>query len=111
MTRPQSAMLRAPTSRTKDVSVALSPSQETVKKLQTSLLRNQVGTDFSGFDSGAAFVHHSSVLMENELGIGILPQNDAAVPLSRVSQSQIDRGATVLTLLEDFAGIQRYIEK
>jgi hypothetical protein len=51
------------------------------------------------------------VLTENELSIGILPQNGETIPLSRVSQSQVDRGATVLTLLNDFASIQRYIEK
>jgi hypothetical protein len=89
----------------------LSQSRETIKRFQNPLLEDHARTDVSSLDNGAAFVHHSSVLTENELSIGILPQNGETIPLSRVSQSQVDRGATVLTLLNDFASIQRYIEK
>ncbi|KAH9881043.1 hypothetical protein J1614_001536 [Plenodomus biglobosus] len=67
--------------------------------------------DVQHFDNKAAFINDFAVLAENELSIGIQPPMLHNVPVSHVTQSHIDRGAAVLTLLKDFQSIQRYIDK
>jgi hypothetical protein len=67
--------------------------------------------DALGFDDSAGFTNHSAVLAEHELSIGIRPPNDDCTPISKVSQLHIDRGATVLTLLQDLPAIEGYIDK
>lgn len=60
---------------------------------------------------GAGFISSSSILAEHELSIGIQPPHEDHLGLSSVSQSQIDRGAVVLTLFQDLADIKKYIKK
>ncbi|KAF2847368.1 hypothetical protein T440DRAFT_403541 [Plenodomus tracheiphilus IPT5] len=67
--------------------------------------------DVHHFDNKAAFINDFAVLAENELSIGIQPPTLNTLPVSHVTQSHIDRGAAVLTLLKDFQGIQSYIDK
>lgn len=68
--------------------------------------------DFRGSSiSQTGFVHHHAILAENELSVGILPPNSEEASTSKVTQAQIDRGATVLGLLKDLPLFQKYIEK
>jgi hypothetical protein len=57
------------------------------------------------------FVHHHAIIAENELSVGILPPISDDVSTSKVTQVQIDRGATVLSLLKDLPLYQKYIDK
>lgn len=68
-------------------------------------------TESLSCDDGVGFINQSAVLAENELSIGILPPNEDAVAAPRISQAQIDRGATVLTLFKDLPAITKYIDK
>jgi hypothetical protein len=70
---------------------------------------NEFRTDAQNFDSGAGFVHHSAVLAEHEQSIGLTPPESNTG--SGASQTQIDEGAALLTLLRDLPSIQRYIDK
>lgn len=67
--------------------------------------------DIHQFDSQAAFINEFAVLAENELSIGILPPTLGSLLSSSVTQSHIEKGAIVLTLLKDFQMIQKYIDK
>jgi hypothetical protein len=59
----------------------------------------------------AGITNHSAVLTENEPSIGILPPLIDSSPSSKISQSNIDRGASVLTLLKDLPTMRKYIDK
>jgi len=62
-------------------------------------------------DNRAIFIDDFAVLTENELGIGIEPSDPGPLLTSCVTESHISSGVTVLTLLQDFQMIQKYIEK
>ncbi|KAF1840198.1 uncharacterized protein K460DRAFT_348380 [Cucurbitaria berberidis CBS 394.84] len=72
---------------------------------------DQIRADALDFDSRSAFINHNAILAENELSIGIQPPSADSTPMSKVSQSHIDSGAAVLTLLKDLPTIQKYIDK
>ena len=72
---------------------------------------HQVSVDAQGFDMKAGITNHSAVLTENESSIGILPPLIDSSPSSKISQSNIDRGASVLTLFKDLPTIRKYIDK
>lgn len=57
------------------------------------------------------FVHHQSILAENEMRVGIMPSESESAATLEVTQAEIDRGATVLTLLKDLPLIQKYVDK
>jgi hypothetical protein len=78
---------------------------------QKSILDRSVGIETHGFENSAGFIDHSAVLAEHELSIGIHSSNDVSTPVSKVSQVQIDRGAAVLSLLNDLPAIEKYIDK
>ncbi|KAI8931330.1 hypothetical protein NX059_011671 [Plenodomus lindquistii] len=78
---------------------------------QRSLSDQPNWDDVQHFDNKAAFINDFAVLAENELSIGIQPPRLYTPPVSQVTQAHIERGAAVLTLLKDFQGIQRYIDK
>lgn len=86
-------------------------SQRTIEELRRPLPDHHVRADVLSFDNRSAFINHSAVLAENELSIGIQPPNAESTPMSKVSQSHIDRGAIVLTLLKDMPILQKYINK
>jgi hypothetical protein len=88
-----------------------SQKQNVFDELHKPLPDESIREDALRFDNGAGFINHSAVLAEHELSIGIQPPNDDTTPISKVSQLQIDRGATVLTLLRDLQAIERYIDK
>lgn len=81
------------------------------EELRGPLSNHHIRADVLSYDNNSAFINHSAVLAENELSIGIQPTLSEATPMSIVSQSHIDRGATVLTLLKDLPLIQKYIDK
>jgi hypothetical protein len=85
--------------------------QQAFEELHKPLLSDSSQVGALGFDDSAGFISHSAILAENELSVGIQPSNDGMLAISKVSQSQIDRGATVLTLLSDISTIQKYIDK
>lgn len=59
-------------------------------------------------ENATSFISHSAVLAEHEPSIGLSPPVSCA---SRVSQAHIEKGAAVLSLLQDLSSIQKYIEK
>lgn len=63
------------------------------------------------FSSQAALTNDDAVLDENELSIGIQPNHMAEFPELSVTQSHIEKGVMVLTLLKDFPATQRYLDK
>ncbi|KAF1994633.1 hypothetical protein P154DRAFT_367137 [Amniculicola lignicola CBS 123094] len=62
------------------------------------------------FERTSSFVSYSAILNENESQIGILP-NNPTVPTSSISQSHIERGATVLLFLKNLPLYGKYIDK
>jgi hypothetical protein len=72
---------------------------------------HQTSVDAQSFDMKAGITNHSAVLTENEPSIGILPPLIDSSPSSKISQSNIDRGASVLTLLKDLPTMRKYIDK
>lgn len=62
-------------------------------------------------DTEAGFIHHSAVLTEHESSIGIPSLGHDPTCRSQVSQSYIDQGVVVLTVLKDFPRIQNCIDK
>ncbi|KAH7377712.1 hypothetical protein BKA66DRAFT_560870 [Pyrenochaeta sp. MPI-SDFR-AT-0127] len=86
-------------------------SQRNAEELRRPLPDHHIRTDVFNFDNRSTFINHSAVLAENEISIGIQPPNTDSTPMSKVLQSQIDRGAVVLTLLKDLPTIQKYIDK
>jgi hypothetical protein len=81
------------------------------EELRKALLTDSSQVDIVNLDDSAGFISHSAILAENELSVGIQPQNTDISSTTRVSQSQIDRGAAVLTLLNDLPTLQTYIDK
>jgi hypothetical protein len=82
--------------------------QQTVEDLRRPILdceSQRVALNAEGF------VHHHAIIAENELSVGILPPISDDVSTSKVTQAQIDRGATVLSLLKDLPLYQKYIDK
>jgi hypothetical protein len=82
-----------------------------LEDLSRSLADRNVRKEAFGFDDSAGFINHSAVLAEHELSIGIEPPHTNIASTPKVSQSQIDRGAAVLTLLRDLPSIEKYIDK
>lgn len=78
---------------------------------QESSPKHPIRDDALSFDHRAAFINDFAVLTESELSIGIQPPIVGTLPTPSISQSHIDKGAAVLTLLRDFPAIQIYIEK
>jgi hypothetical protein len=91
--------------------LALPASPESVEDLRKPLPATNLQANSLGFDQDANFISHSAVLAENELSVGIQSLNSGAMPTSKATQMQIDRGATVLTLLKDLPAIEKYIDK
>jgi hypothetical protein len=67
--------------------------------------------DACSFDIEDGFINHSAVLAEHEFSIGIQPLGCDSTCRSEVSQSHIDKGVAVLTVLKNFPVIQKYIDK
>ncbi|KAF2820502.1 hypothetical protein CC86DRAFT_397762 [Ophiobolus disseminans] len=93
-----------------------SASPELYQKASGDELYKRLPIDYSrvdslGLDSGASFMNQSAVLAENELSIGIQPPNDDTSTMANVSQSHIERGVVVLTILKDLPAIEKYIDK
>jgi hypothetical protein len=91
--------------------LALPASPESVEYLRKQLPATDLQANSLGFDLDANFISHSAVLAENELSVGIQSLNSGAMPMSKATQMQIDRGAAVLTLLKDLPAIEKYIDK
>jgi hypothetical protein len=87
-----------------------SQERDIFEELNKPLSDGTVREDALSFDNSAGFTNHSAVLAEHELSIGIRPPNDDSTSIS-VSQLHIDRGATVLTVLQDLPAIEKYIDK
>jgi hypothetical protein len=85
--------------------------RQSSEDVQKSILDRSIRTDAIGFDSSAGFIDHSAVLAEHELSIGIHSLKDVSTPISKVPQTQIDRGAAVLSLLNDLPAFEKYIDK
>ncbi|KAH3920376.1 hypothetical protein HBH56_003700 [Parastagonospora nodorum] len=85
--------------------------RQSSEDVQKSILDHSIRTDTLGFDSSAGFIDHSAVLAEHELSIGIHSSKDVSTPIPKVSQAQIDRGAAVLSLLNDLPAFEKYIDK
>lgn len=77
----------------------------------TSVLSTEhtVRTDVQAVEDRAAFISHSAILAENESSIGLTPPDSPSI--SRISQTQIERGVTVLARLGDLSSLQKYIDK
>lgn len=82
-----------------------------LEDLSRSLLDRDARKETLGFDDSAGFINHSAVLAEHELSIGIQPPHTDVASAPRVSQLHVDRGAAVLTLLQDLPSIEKYIDK
>jgi hypothetical protein len=67
--------------------------------------------DARSFDNEDGFINHSAVLAEHEFSIGIQPLGCDATCRSEISQSHIDKGVAVLTVLKNFPVIQKYVDK
>jgi hypothetical protein len=85
--------------------------QRSFQEIQRPLLDDHSQVGALGFDDSAGFISHSAILAENELSVGIQPPNDGTLAISKVPRLQVDRGATVLTLLNDLPTLQKYIDK
>jgi hypothetical protein len=100
--------------RPNDVSGQMFPSSA-ISQQEMDLCRplpdHQVSVDAQSFDMKAGITNHSAVLAENESSIGILPPLIDSSPSSEISRSNIDRGASVLTLLKDLPTLRKYIDK
>jgi hypothetical protein len=81
------------------------------EELRESLLNNSSQIDVVSLEDSAGFISHSAILAENELSVGIPPPNTDVSSTIRVSQSHVDRGAAILTLLNDLSTLQKYIDK
>lgn len=79
--------------------------------VQKSILDSSIRTETLGFESSASFIDHSAVLAEHELSIGIHSLRDVSTPISKVLQTQIERGAAILSLLNDLPANEKYIDK
>ncbi|KAJ4991457.1 hypothetical protein SVAN01_03104 [Stagonosporopsis vannaccii] len=86
----------------------LVPMQQVTAELRERPEDGIAHLDAQRFENGASFISHSAVLAENEPSIGLSPPGSCA---SRVSQAHIEKGAAVLSLLQDLPSIQKYIEK
>jgi hypothetical protein len=82
-----------------------------IEELRKSVLNHNSQIDDFSVDDGVGFISHSAILAENELSVGIPPPNTYVSSTIRVSQSHIDRGAAILTLLIDLPTLQKYIDK
>ncbi|KAF2679208.1 hypothetical protein K458DRAFT_314916, partial [Lentithecium fluviatile CBS 122367] len=83
---------------------------QTVEELRRPLPEAHVRGDSVHQTHSAGFIHHTAILAEHETSIGILPSADT-MPQSPVSQSYIERGAALLTLLKELPTFRRYIDK
>jgi hypothetical protein len=91
--------------------LAVPASPESVEDPRKPLPATNLQANSLGFDQDTNFISHSAVLAENELSVGIQSLNSGAMPTSKATQMQIDRGAAVLTLLKDLPAIENYIDK
>jgi hypothetical protein len=100
--------------RPNDVSGQVFPSSA-INQQEMDLCRplpdHQVSVDAQSFDMKAGITNHFAVLAENESSIGILPPLIDSSRSSEISRSNIDRGASVLTLLKDLPILRKYINK
>ncbi|KAL6711531.1 hypothetical protein ACN47E_004465 [Coniothyrium glycines] len=63
------------------------------------------------FDTRAAFINDNAVLAEHEPSIGIQPVLSTRLPKLSVTQTHIEKGATMLTLFTNFPAVQKYVDK
>jgi hypothetical protein len=90
---------------------ALNYGYQTVEELRRPLPEAHVRGDSIHQTHRAGFIHHTAILAEHETSIGILPSSADTAPTSPVSQSYIERGAAVLSLLKELPTFQQYIDK
>lgn len=84
----------------------------TIDELRRPLPEAHVRGDSVNKLPAAGFVHHTAILDEYELSIGIQRPNAEDSNVSTViSPLYIERGAAVLTLLKDRTILQRYIDR
>lgn len=89
----------------------LSYEQQSIEELRRPLPEAHVRGDSLNKLPAAGFVHHTAILDEYELSLGIQQPNADDPALTAVSPLYIERGAAVLTLLKDSTIFQRYLDK
>ncbi|KAL1596647.1 hypothetical protein SLS60_009295 [Paraconiothyrium brasiliense] len=86
--------------------------QQSIEELRRPLPEAHVRGDSLNKLPAAGFVHHTAILDEYELSIGIQqPNAEDSTTSTVVSPLYIERGAAVLTLLKDPTILQRYLDK
>jgi len=94
---------------------SLNYGQQSIEELRRPLPEAHVRGESAIQAPSTGFIHHTAILDENELSIGILngradARGDGG-PTAQVPRLYIERGAAVLTLLKELPTFQQYIDK
>ncbi|KAF2655662.1 hypothetical protein K491DRAFT_414301 [Lophiostoma macrostomum CBS 122681] len=109
---PQTSSLRTHNVPTASSSLLTSTTRDPPRPTDSHLPYSSQSTGaFWGLSSSTEFISHSAILAENEPSIGILPPSTEGLTTSNISQTHIDKGAVILSLLKDLPQFEMYVEK